>query len=287
MRYDVGSYRYGVVPGWGQVQQMGVVSGVACDSDDRVYVAVRTPPYPQTLSGATLVFDRNGKFLRSWGEDLFGTPHGIWASPDDEIYVTDVTDHTIRKYSRSGDLLMTLGTKDQPGAPGEPFNKPSRAVLSQSGELYVSDGYGQSRAHRLTPDGDVVVSWGAPGTGAGEFDLPHDVTVDKEDRVYILDRGNRRCQIFNNSGEYITEWGGLRSPNDLFIDGDGVIHVAEAEQRICLMTPNGEVIGRWGEKGHAPGQFPVYPHGLWIDSHGDVYVAEVGAENRLQKFARV
>ncbi|MCH8293063.1 hypothetical protein IH992_18390 [Candidatus Poribacteria bacterium] len=279
--FGTGDYRYEVVEGWGQIPQLGLVSGVACDSEDRVYVFNRSP------QPAVLVFDRDGTFLRSWGEDIFKKPHGIWISPDDEIYTTDTVDHTVRKFSLSGDLLMTLGTVDRPGPPGQPFNEPTRAVLSQSGDLFVSDGYGQSRVHRLTSDGEAIVSWGAPGTGPSEFNLPHDVTVDKNGRVYILDRGNLRCQIFNSDGEYLTEWGDLRSPNDLFIDPDDVIHIAEGGQRITIMTLEGEIIERWGEKGTAAGQFSDSPHGIWIDSHGDVYVSEVIAERRFQKFARV
>ena len=281
MTFGYGEYRYEVVQGWGQIPQLGLVSSVACDSEDRVYVFNRSP------QPAVLIFDRDGTFLRSWGEDIFKKPHGIWISPSDEIYVTDMVDHTVRKFSLSGELLMTLGTIDQPGAPGQPFNRPTRVVLSESGELYVSDGYGQSRVHRLTADGEVIVSWGEPGTGPGEFALPHDVTVDKDDRVYILDRTNLRCQIFNSNGEYLTEWGDLRSPNDLFIDADDVIHIAEGGQRITITTLEGEVIGRWGEQGTGPGQFSDAPHGIWIDSHGDLYVSEVIAEKRLQKFARV
>ncbi len=281
MTYGSGDYQYEVVPGWGQIPQLGLVSGVACDSADRVYVFNRSP------QPAVLVFNRDGKFLSSWGEDIFKKPHGIWISPNDEIYTTDTVDHTVRKFSLSGELLMTLGTVDKPGDPGMPFNQPTRAVLSQSGELYVSDGYGQSRVHRLTPDGEVIVSWGAPGKGPSEFNLPHDVTVDKNERVYILDRGNLRCQIFNSNGEYLTEWRDLRSPNDLFIDADDVIHIAEGGQRITIMTLEGEVIGRWGEKGTAPGQFSDSPHGIWSDSHDDLYVSEVISEKRFQKFARI
>ena len=183
--------------------------------------------------------------------------------------------------------MQTFGTIDKPGVPGTPFNQPTRAVLSSSGEMYVSDGYGQSRVHRMTADGDVILSWGGPGTGPGEFNLPHDVTVDHNDKVYILDRGNLRCQIFNNEGEFLTEWTNLGSPNDLFIDPDNIIHIAEARQSICIMTLDGEIIGRWGVKGTGPGQFSDSPHGIWIDSNGDIYVSEVIAERRLQKFKRI
>ena len=146
--------------------------------------------------------------------------------------------------------------------------------------MYVSDGYGQSRVHRMTAEGEVIRSWGEPGTGPGQFDLPHNVTVDASGRVLILDRGNSRCQVFNAQGEYLTEWGDLRSPNDMFIDGDGVMHIAEGapDGGVCIMTSDGEVIGRWGDNGG---------HGLWIDSQGDLYFCMLDRGERLRKFARV
>ena len=291
-QYGFGDYRYELVPGWGQVPKLGVASGVACDSQDRVYVAVRDRPYPDILSGAILVFDRDGKFLNSFGEDVVTTPHLIWIGEEDMIYYADGIDHTVRMFSLNGDLLNTLGGYEMgpaevnldryktTSAPGEPFNQPTRAVLSRSGEMFVSDGYGQSRVHKMTPDGEVILSWGTPGTGPGEFDLPHNVTVDKNDRVLVLDRGNNRCQVFNTEGEYLTEWGDLRMPQDLFIDGDDVIHIAEWEPEggVCVMTPDGNVIGRWGDLGG---------HGLWIDSRGDLYFCMLDQGERLRKFARV
>jgi len=81
-----------------------------------------------------LVFEADGTFVTEWGKDIFQKPHGIWISPDDEIYTTDTVDHTVRKFSLDGLLLETFGTINQPGAPGGPFNEPTRAVLSTSGE---------------------------------------------------------------------------------------------------------------------------------------------------------
>ena len=291
-RYGFGDYRYELVEGWGQVPELGVASGVACDSEDRVYVAVRDRPYPEVLSGAILVFDRGGKLLYSFGQELVTTPHLIWISANDEIYYADATDHMVRKFSLAGDLLMTLGGYQMDAgstgyeqykttaAPGEPFNRPTRALLAPSGDMYVSDGYGQSRVHRMTPEGEVIQSWGEPGTGPGQFDLPHNVTVDADGRVLILDRGNSRCQVFNAQGEYVTEWGDLRTPQDMFIDGDGIIHIAEgsSDGGICVVTSDGKVIGRWGDNGG---------HGLWIDSQGDLYFCMLNGGERLRKFARV
>jgi sugar lactone lactonase YvrE len=279
-----GKFQYEVIPDWGrgaEIPAFGLVSGVACDSQDRVYVFIRLPQ-PEVL-----VFDPDGRLRDRWGRDLFTKPHGIWMSSDDHLYLTDTADHTVRKTTLDGQVVMTLGTPGQPGAPGMPFNQPTRAVESPSGDIYVSDGYGQHRAHRFTAVGERVLSWGETGKGPGQFELPHDITVDRQERVYILDRPNGRCQLFNNRGEYQTEWGGFLEPNDLFIAPDETFYVAEMAQRISVLNRDGQLLARWGEKGDGPGQFSNWPHGIWVDSRGDLYVSEVIAENRLQKFARV
>ena len=286
-RFGVGNYQYEAVAGWGDLRRSCIVSDVATDSKDRVYLAVRDVPYPETTTGAILVFDRDGHLLTSWGEDLFTTPHGIWISGEDEIYFADCNDHTVRKYSTSGDLLMTLGVKDRPGAPGAPFNRPCRAVLSRSGDIFVADGYGQDRVHRLSPEGDVICSWGETGDGPSQFNLPHDVTVDRHDRVYVMDRTNNRCQVFDSDGTYITEWKDVAGANDAVIDDEDVMHICEGVAGMLLMGLDGTVIGRWGERGSEAGQIAGGLHGLWIDRHGDLYTAEVGAEDRIQKYARV
>ena len=289
-RFGFGNYLYEVVPGWSEGTTKGVVSDVATDSRDRVYLAVRNTDGPKA-GGAILVFDRNGKMLDSWGQDLFTTPHGIWIGPDDEVLLADSNDHTVRKYAPSGELQLTLGTKGETGEPGAPFNRPTRAALTRAGDLFVSDGYGQDRVHRFTGDGELVLSFGETGKGPGRLNLPHDVTVGDDDRVYVLDRENRRCQVFDQAGGYITEIEGLRSPNDMVIDGDGFLHVAEGWMQeiasVCVISPEGEIAGRWGGRGEGPGYFAGAPHGLWFDSHGDMYVAEVMAEEAVHKFARI
>ena len=290
-RFGFGDFQYEAVPGWGQSTTMGVVSDVATDSQDRVYLAVRNAPHPGTDGGAITVLDRDGKLLDSWGQDLFTTPHGIWIGPEDEVFMADSNDHTVRKYTTSGELRLTLGTQGETGEPGAPFNRPTRAALSKSGDLFVSDGYGQDRVHKFTGDGDLIISFGEPGKGPGLLNLPHDVTVGDDDRVYVLDRENRRCQVFDLEGGYITEFEGLRSPNDMVIDDAGFFHVVEGWHQeiasVCVMSPDGKIIGRWGGRGEGPGYFAGAPHGLWIDSHGDIYVAEVAAEEAIHKFARV
>ena len=281
-----GSFNFEVVEGWGRGpegrEMGGVVPGVAVDSQDRVYVARRSPP-------AILVYDDQGRFLQSWGEDALANPHLLWIGSDDQVYCADSGNHTVRKFSADGEVLQTLGTPDRPGPPDMPFNQPTRAMLSQSGDLFVADGDGQFRVHRLSPDGQVLSSWGEGGQGSGQFALPHSLWVDdRRSRVLVMDRENNRIQIFDFEGAYMGEWTDVEMPMDMYIGLDDVVYVSEAPSRISIFSPDGELLSRWGEDGSAPGQFEDAPHGIWVDSRGDLYVAEVATvHNRIQKFARM
>ena len=301
-RLGVGDYQYEAVEDWPSIDIPGVSSDVATDSKRRVYVATRTNQDFDSYTGAILVFDENGKFLSAFGGDKLRTPHHITIGPEDEIYHTDSFDHTVRKYSTDGELLQVIGTPGQPGLPDEPFNQPTCAVRSpKSGDIFVSDGYRQSRVHRFTYEGELVLSWGkgdlnlydeevfkspaTPGTGPGEFHTPHGLTVDNEERVYVQDRSNARIQIFDGDGNYLSEFGML-GPNQSVIDENNMLHTASGTQ-ITVSTLDGENQGAWGEPGEKPWQFLGGAHGLSIDNAGSMYVGQVGVENGLNKFARV
>ena len=308
IRVGVGNYQYEVAEGWGEWPVDGVASDVATDSQGRVYVAVRTQKPGDDATGAMVVFNRDGKHIDSWGQDVFNGCHGLWISPKDEVYHTDAGDNTVTKFTSDGQLLMTIGTKGEWGEPGMPFSSPTRAVESSGGDIYVSDGYGQNRCHKFTPDGELVFSWGegdnvywqedvdnkvtgTAGTGPGQFNLPHDIAVDRNDLSYVADRENLRCQVFDPEGNYITEWNNIKLPMDAVIVDD-VMYIAEGgvaagAEGVLIMKLNGEVIGRWGEIGDRPGQWRGAPHGIWVDCFGDLYVAEVGAQQALHKFVRV
>ena len=118
-----------------------------------------------------------------------------------------------------------------------------------------------------------------------QFALPHSVVVDRRGRVLVADRENHRVQIFDGEGKFLDEWTDLLQPMDLFIDAEDTVYVAEAQQRISIYSLDGELLSRWGEKGSAPGQFSDSPHGVCVDSRGDLYVCEVISQGRMQKFA--
>ncbi len=284
MVFGQGTHQYTVQEDWWTLPEgweFGWIPAVAVDSQDRVYVYSRSE-HPM------VVFDRDGNFIDAWGDDILKDAHGIFIDADDNIYCTERDTHVMRKFTTDGELLMTLGTPDEPGAEGEPFNKPTDFALGPDGEMYISDGYGNARVHKYSPDGELIKSWGQPGTGPGEFDLPHCVRVDPRNRLMVADRENNRIQFFTLDGEYIEEWGDLLQPDTIYIDDDDLVYIAELGQRISIMTLDGEVISQWGsERGSTvPGEFLACPHGIWLDSHGDIYVGEVQADARLQKFIR-
>jgi hypothetical protein len=325
-----GDFRYELHEGWEQLPEgwtHGDVAGVATDSQDRVYVFNRGE-HP------LIVYERDGRFLKSWGEGVFKRPHGITIH-DDIIYLVDDSDHTVRKFTLDGELLMTIGNLDQPSDTGydpkvstrlttiahggAPFNRPTRLTVAPSGDLYISDGYGNARVHQFRPDGALVRSWGGPGTGQSEFNLPHSVWAHDDGRVFVCDRENERVQIFTPEGEWLGEWTNMMRPGDLFMQ-DGIVYIGEMnyfkdhysltgklweENRLARMTVrdmDGAIITSFGGEPQdadpcAAGHF-TSPHGIWVDRHGDIYVGEVSQTSyegtmyrpgchSLQKFVRV
>lgn len=284
MNFGQGSHQYTVQENWWTLPEgweFGWIPAVAVDSQDRIYVYSRS-------ERPMIVFDRDGNFLDSWGEDILKDAHGIFIDAEDHVYCVERDTHVVHKFTTDGELLMTLGTPDKPGAEGEPFNQPTDLALGPDGEMFICDGYGNTRIHKYSPDGELIKSWGQPGSGPGEFNLPHCVRVDPRNRLMVADRENNRIQFFTLDGDYIEEWRYFLHPDTIYIDADEFIYVAELDQRVTILTLDGEIVSQWGsERGSTvPGEFLACPHGIWCDSRGDVYVGEVQADARLQKFIR-
>ena len=196
-----GDYRYEQLDTWERVppdMTMGEVGAVGVDKQDNVYVFNRGD-HPM------MVFDREGNFLRAWGEGLFPRAHGLHMAPDgDRAFLTDDGDHTVRhKCTLDGKVLLTLGTAGKPAKfmSGEPFHRCTHTALSPTGDIYVSDGYGNARVHKYAPDGRPLMSWGESGTKPGQFNLVHNVTCDPDGWVYVADRENHRIQVFDGNGK--------------------------------------------------------------------------------------
>lgn len=279
------------VPSWSSVE----VAGVAVDSQDNVYEFVRGEP-------PIRIFDAAGRALTSWGDGVFKRPHSIQVSGD-EVLCVDDWGHSAYVFSTDGDLRSKLtrasdsdypelADPDRPGTivrAGPPFNYPTGAARAANRDIYVTDGYGNARVHRFSQEGQFKESWGTPGTGPMQFNLPHGVTIDKEDRLFVSDRLNKRVQVISTEGVFITEWE-ADWPNNVTFGPDGHAFVTElgsiflfSEQadlsgtpaRVTIRDLNGRVLAALAEEDPTGrGRF-FSPHGIAVDSRADIYVSEV------------
>ena len=328
--------RYTVDDHWGRVPEQlahADVAAVDVTEDDIVYLFTRD-------RNGVVVLDSDGTVVTAWGDGIFHTPHGLTVAPDGTVYCVDCGDHTIRRFTPEGRLLQTIGTpglasdtgygrrgptvvhlNETVQRPGGPFNGCTNLTVAPTGELFVADGYGNCRIHRLTAEGRLLGSWGGIGTGPGEFHLPHAICATPDGYVLVGDRENDRIQVFDLDGTYVTEWTDVQRPCDIAVDAAGLVYVAELWRpsgnasftrgatttdrpgRVTVFDRSGQVVARWGASTvmrDAPGNF-IAPHGIAVDSTGAVYVAEVTgtfgvslgrvpadmAEHQLQKFTPI
>jgi DNA-binding beta-propeller fold protein YncE len=256
----------------------GAVSGVGVDQAGNVFLLQRqTPP--------VLCFDHTGKYLRSFGDRIVGTGHGLAVDPDGNVWVTDTEHHLVFKFSPEGNLLLALGQSDQPGCNENQFDKPTHTAFGSNGEVFVTDGYGNSRVVRFSAAGKFIQEWGRAGSGAGEFNAPHSAIVDGSGRLLVCDRDNQRIQIFSQEGVLQDTWSGY-TPFGIAIDGSGTVFVADGKRNeIFQVDGDGEIVRSWGKEGTEAGQFRT-PHLMTADRQGNLFVAEV-AGRRLQMLKRV
>ena len=282
-----GRYTYSLVENWAKLppgETLGMVSAIATDSQDRVYAFQRKEP-------PVVIFDRDGNIEDSWGNGSFVFAHGFYIEGD-VVYVTDRDTSVCIMYTLDGKPIQMLGRHGRhsdtgcenpgdlvPRAAG-PFNYPSELVPSPSGDLYVSDGYRNSRVHRFSSEGELKQSWGEPGkAGPNHFHLPHSLLVDG-DRVIVCDRENHRIQLFSLDGEFLEVWDDIQRPMDISKDPEGNYLVSEGQvdsaARISILDNSGSVLSRFECRGSG--------HGSWIDSRGDIYLA--GLTGAIDKYVR-
>ncbi len=277
------------VPLWAKLPHPMVfkeATSVDVDSQDRVYVFNRG-------ANPVIIFDKDGNFLETWGEGEFDRAHGITVDNEDNLFLVDDLGHFVDKRSRDGKRLMRIGERGKPSPwqGGQPFNRPTRvAIHSGTGDLFISDGYGNSRVHKYDSEGNHILSWGLPGSGPGEFSLPHNIAMAGDDMVVICDRENFRLQFFDLMGNFVKQVHMHRPMSIASVDTDqGVnLYVGEAGAppvqdgvpnlglRVVVLDIDGDEITSFGDShgGEAPNQF-LAPHGMAVDSEGSVYIAEV------------
>ena len=282
-----GEYRYELIRDFLKLpegQTFGLVSRVAADAQDRIYVFQRKDP-------PVVVFDRDGRYVGAWGSGEVTDPHGL-KIVGDIVYTTDRSDSVAKAFTLDGKPVLALGQRGVHSDTGRvanwlaeraagPFNHPTEMIAHPNGAIYVTDGYRNSRVHRFTRDGKLVASWGTPGSGPGQFHLPHSIAFDDEGKLYVADRANKRIQIFTPEGKFQGQWTGMGGPNDISRGRDGNFYIAEQGENggpahICVRDGQGKVLARMESR---------HVHGIGVDSKGDIY-AGLTQDRSVDKFVR-
>jgi len=267
-------------------EPFGLISRVAADDEDRIYVFQRRDP-------PVVVFDgKTGKHLASWGRGDVTDPHGLKIIGD-TVYTTDRADSVAKSFTLDGKVKLALGTPGQHADTGKvenwlveraagPFNHPTEMILHPNGDLYVTDGYRNARVHRFAADGSLKTSWGAPGSDEGQFHLPHSIAYDDEGLLYVADRSNKRIQIFTPEGKFLSQWTGMGGPNDISRGKDGNWYIAEQEDSgdpayCTVRDKEGNVLAKLASR---------HVHGIGVDSEGSIY-AGMTVDRGVDKFVRV
>jgi NHL repeat len=246
---------YRMVRNWAQLpdgRKWGSTSGVAISPEGNIWTYERcggNSCLNSTLP-PILEFEPSGKFLRSFGAEVFIYPHGIFVDKNGNVWVTDgvgggaTSDdvgkhgkgHEVFKFSPGGKILMTLGKAGVPGDGSDTFNRPSAIAIAPNGDIFVADGHNSpptsqvnARIIKFSKNGKFIKTWGKLGTGPGEFNAPHALAFDSKGRLFVGDRSNNRIQVFDENGKYLFEWKQFGRPSGIFIDKDDMMYVADSE----------------------------------------------------------
>jgi hypothetical protein len=301
---------------------LGEASGVAINSKKHIFVFSRGnttgPAYAATAS-QLLEFGPDGKFLREIGKNLYAWSfaHDVRIDKDDNIWAIDKGSDMIIRFNPEGRVTMLFGrkkeasddgavawtrvTQPRPAIDGQ-FRQPTDVTWDNEGNIYISDGYINSRVAKYDKNGEWVKQWGGPGNKPGEFNTPHGIASDAQGNIYVADRNNGRIQVFTGDGKFLREMkvNVPVPPGDKPWMGNPITADAPANQQpgspwtICItpgptqyiytsdafpgriykMTLDGQVVGVLGKSGRQLKEFG-WIHQLACPAENEIYAAEI------------
>jgi hypothetical protein len=298
------SHNYEVAEGWGKLPEhinFGYTHGICVDSEDRVYVH-------HTGKESVVTFDKDGQFLATWGSEFEGGAHGFYLHRNDDgtenFYFADTRRALVVKTTLAGEVLLEIGMPDRPDLyDSERRYIPTDVCVAPNGDIYVSDGYGQYYVHQYDAKGVYIRSWGGRGSEPGQLIEPHGISVSfrsSEPEIYVADRNNHRIQVFTLDGRHKRFMDhNLDLPCSFYFYQDE-IYIPDLHSRVTILDANDRLITHLGEDQMAykqpgwPNLPKTYyrsdkfssPHGVCVDSQGNVYVAEWISDGRITKLIR-
>jgi N-acyl-D-amino-acid deacylase len=264
---DTGIYR--LVANWAQLPAplaWGETPSITLDPTGRVFAFTRAEP-------PVIELDPSGRLLKSWGAQMFVWPHGMRIDRNGFLWITDGRARNgigqqVFKFTRDGQLVMTLGKKGIAGDGPDTFNSPTDVAVAPNGDIFVSDGHVNSRIVKFAKDGTFVKAWGKRGDGPGEFNVPHTIFFDSQGRLLVGDRSNRRIQIFDQDGTFLDQWTQFGSPSGIFVTPDDTLYVVDYNDKMALFVGS----ARDGSIRYKSEQ--VLAEGVAVDAQGSIYVGE-------------
>jgi streptogramin lyase len=273
----------------------GEVAGVALNSKGHLFI------YHRGRQTQLFEFDKDGKFLREIGKDLYGFEfaHVVRIDKDDNIWCVDEGSNMVIKFNPEGRVTMLLGRKwevpegrpEQPPAGSPPpratvnnFNRPTDVTWDPAGNIFVADGYNNSRVAKFDKNGNWVKAWGERGNGQGQFNIPHTIASDAKGNIYVGDRTNRRIQVFDAEGTFLKQFDNVLQPWAICITpgANQVLYSSDANSgKIFKLDLNGTLLGTFGSFGKQPKQFG-WIHEIACPSENELYVGEL-LNWRMQK----
>lgn len=321
-----GAHKYEAIHDWGALPahiKWGNTHGVVEDSQGHIYVH-HTVHASSASADSIVVFDRKGKFVRSWGKEFRGIAHGMELRKegrDEFLYLTlnaanarmtpqPPTHAAVLKATTRGEIVWKIaGPPDvdayEPAADGtaKRYN-PTNVAIAPNGDVYVGDGYGSSYINQYTKKGEYIRTFGGRGSGAGQLAEPHGLFVDTRGATPVLvvaDRRNNRLQRFSMDGKHLDFVPGFRLPCH-FHERKGLVVVPDLHGRVTLMDRLNQLVAHLGDSNPADGKYPlrtrareefipgqfICPHGACFDRDGNIFVVEwveVGRVTKLRKVA--
>jgi DNA-binding beta-propeller fold protein YncE len=291
-----------VDPAWPQKPadyRWGAVPGIAVDAKDHVYVFTRSDPPVQ-------VYDTKGKLLRTWGKDIKSSHH-IKIDHEGNVWIADIGHHVVEKYTPDGKHLLTIGTKGTAGRDKTHLNMPTDMAITPTGDVFVSDGYGNARIVHFDKTGKYLGEWGELGSGPGQFSIPHAIALDSKGQLYVADRNNVRVQVFDQKGKLLNEWTNLIIPWGLYVSPKDEIWVCGSSpmqwrkgESALGCPPKDQIFMKFDTTGKVlqlvtlpkgidglerPGEVN-WVHAIALDSQGNMYLSDI-VGRRAQKFVLI